>query len=745
MQVALYPTQLRLIQSPEREVLVSGKGGGKSHALRSGGILFALQSPGLRIALLHSRHDEISATHIEGRRGLKALLTDAPGGAAFSDGKVVFGNGSQIAWFSADRPHEVRQLLDFDPRLVLIDDLHRVPKELYEQIALRLEIAGGRILAASSELAASGWVAERFGVAAAARSTIQTSVADLPLELQAATTEPTLEQHMDSLGIPFFAAGSRFRESPYIKKVIDVLQRWYWQEFQILYVLMPTQLGKTTCGVEVMTSYILRNRPYETVGLSCCSATSARDRSITARKYFLKSGGQLAAGMEKAEYWKTPDNGGCWAVSLYHGTGKPASWLIDDDPDEDMEDSKSEASIRKKDNDFRMVWMGRESKHAAKEDLSLLTVATRFWARDTVRRTIDYHVEREEKIRILALPAFYDPLVADHYEGIAPGLITVEKDFREENGQVIWDEKKLAQMWRRTRDADPVTHNSRDQQKPYDAAGGSKFDESHVVDIWVDPAFKEATKGELETYRKGCRGWDFAATEGAGNWTASTKMGELKEVERWVARHATRLRVGPRGVLRLVAAMMLLDGEHVAVVIPDDPAAGGKQQTDRVVQYLKDVCRRLTVPCQDCAGPRCSRCSGEGQFRFRRPRIRVVPVQGMEDSFGAFADRAHPVSDTIEGQVDYVRAEWRPRLTESLPWFWRAVELADGDWKEELREIEKISREAVEAGARWWVEWLRELHQFPNAKPDDWTCSVAYAWQYVSGAKSVYPSAPEDP
>lgn len=268
------------------------------------------------------------------------------------------------------------------------------------------------------------------------------------------------------------------------------------------------------------------------------------------------------------------------------------------------------------------------------------------------------------------------------------------------------------------------------------------FAESWAVDIPVDPAFVGG-KTERGVYFRPARAWDFAGTEGGGNYTASAKIGEMVGSQRIVVRHAARAQLGPRDVLRFVAAMMILDGPDVDVVIPEDPAAGGIQQTDRVIQFLKQVSARLTIRCEDCPGETCTRCDHSGWLRLRRPRIRTVSVSNMEDSFADFAARATPVSQFVEGQLDYVRAEWRPTIVGTVPWFWKAVGQADADWQEDLREMEKLSRRLIDENARWWPEYLRELHLFPDTGVDDWVACTSYGWQYLNRPKSIYPGAEE--
>lgn len=81
------------------------------------------------------------------------------------------------------------------------------------------------------------------------------------------------------------------------------------------------------------------------------------------------------------------------------------------------------------------------------------------------------------------------------------------------------------------------------------------------------------------------RGWDFAATEGAGDYTAGVKIGRTKE-GRFIIVHAVRDRLSPAGVDRLLKATVSQDGYQCAQSLPQDPGAAGKSQSTYQVGQL---------------------------------------------------------------------------------------------------------------------------------------------------------------
>jgi predicted phage terminase large subunit-like protein len=81
------------------------------------------------------------------------------------------------------------------------------------------------------------------------------------------------------------------------------------------------------------------------------------------------------------------------------------------------------------------------------------------------------------------------------------------------------------------------------------------------------------------------RGWDFAATEGAGDYTAGVKLGRTKE-GRFIIVNATRAQLSPAGVDRLIKSTASQDGYTCAQSFPQDPGAAGKAQATYQVGQL---------------------------------------------------------------------------------------------------------------------------------------------------------------
>jgi predicted phage terminase large subunit-like protein len=89
------------------------------------------------------------------------------------------------------------------------------------------------------------------------------------------------------------------------------------------------------------------------------------------------------------------------------------------------------------------------------------------------------------------------------------------------------------------------------------------------------------------------RGWDLAATEGAGDWTAGVKIGRQKN-GRFLIADVRRDRLSSAGVERLLINTASQDGYETMISIPQDPGQAGKSQASYYVQQLAGYTIRAT-------------------------------------------------------------------------------------------------------------------------------------------------------
>lgn len=81
------------------------------------------------------------------------------------------------------------------------------------------------------------------------------------------------------------------------------------------------------------------------------------------------------------------------------------------------------------------------------------------------------------------------------------------------------------------------------------------------------------------------RAWDFAATEGAGDWTVGVKMHKTRD-GKFIIEAVLRFRGSAHAVEQAVEQTAKLDGKKVAVRYPQDPGQAGKAQAEVLAKKL---------------------------------------------------------------------------------------------------------------------------------------------------------------
>lgn len=94
------------------------------------------------------------------------------------------------------------------------------------------------------------------------------------------------------------------------------------------------------------------------------------------------------------------------------------------------------------------------------------------------------------------------------------------------------------------------------------------------------------------------RGWDLAATEGAGDWTAGVKIGRQKN-GRFIIANVVRDRKSAAGVERLLVNTASQDGYTTEISLPQDPGQAGKQQASYYIGKLAGYTAHATTESGD--------------------------------------------------------------------------------------------------------------------------------------------------
>lgn len=147
MQLALYPKQSQVFQSPARQILFGGAAGpGKSYLLRVAGIAWGTGIPGLQIYLFRRTFPDLYKNHMEGPTSFPMLL--APWVAEkcvkihYDKNQIAFANGSRIHLTHMQYEQDVQKIHGAEIHVALIDELTHFSKTQYAFIRSRVRMAG---------------------------------------------------------------------------------------------------------------------------------------------------------------------------------------------------------------------------------------------------------------------------------------------------------------------------------------------------------------------------------------------------------------------------------------------------------------------------------------------------------------------------------------------------------------------------------------------------------------------------
>lgn len=170
------------------------------------------------------------------------------------------------------------------------------------------------------------------------------------------------------------------------------------------------------------------------------------------------------------------------------------------------------------------------------------------------------------------------------------------------------------------------------------------------------------------------RGWDFAATEGGGDWTVGTRMSRTRSGLYFVE-HVLRGQWSPRGVESVVLQTAAADGPSVRIRMEQEPGSSGKMVVENWVRLLAgyDVAARPATGEKSTRWrPLSAQCEAGNVKLVRGPWVEAwlsemerVPQEGQHDDQAdsaavAFNDLAVGQSNT--GFLEYYRQLYEARL-----------------------------------------------------------------------------------
>lgn len=136
----------------------------------------------------------------------------------------------------------------------------------------------------------------------------------------------------------------------------------------------------------------------------------------------------------------------------------------------------------------------------------------------------------------------------------------------QDDGSALWPDKHSINDLRRMEQASPYVFAGQYRQRPAPPEGGI-IKPDNISIVQAIPAGTHLL-----------RGWDFAASEKDGDFTAGGQLGVMPD-GRWIICDMVRFQGGPHKVEAALVNTAKRDGDTCKISIPQDPGQAGKSQT----------------------------------------------------------------------------------------------------------------------------------------------------------------------
>lgn len=365
---------------------------------------------------------------------------------------------------------------------------------------------------------------------------------------------------------------------------------------------LPPRHGKSHYASQYLPSWFLGTFPERRVILTSYEASFAatwgrKSRNILHEHGYL-FGVKVADSPAAADYWELASHAGGMVTAGAGGaiTGKGADLIIVDDPHKNAEEANSKIMRDK-------VWDWYQSTLYTRlePDGVVIVIQTRWNEDDLSGRLIKEAMSGDgDQWRILKLPAIDD------------------------DGNALWFDRFSTRRLQEIRKAIGDYHfESLYQQNPTPREGSffkvGKLNYMDVSDVPKDIQW--------------CRAWDFAATEGDGDYTAGPKVG-IDNYGRVIIADMQRGQWATDERNERLRSAARMDGRDVIVRLPEDPGQAGKDQSLAMARMLNGYI------------------------------LSIVRVSGAKET------RADPLSGQVNaGNVWIVRGDWNAEFVEELRQF----------------------------------------------------------------------------
>jgi phage terminase large subunit-like protein len=393
----------------------------------------------------------------------------------------------------------------------------------------------------------------------------------------------------------------QFTLYPHVELMIETAQRVVDGEITRLLVSAPPRYFKSLIWARLLPAYYLATRPMDWVAVVSSSATLSEIMSGDAREFYRGSGSIFRSDSQDKALWRTPRGGGMWARGIGGwALGVGYNLGIVDDPFGKWEDAMRPSIQEGVEDYFWKTFMGR--REVASDRPAAIVVNHQALAEGDLRGRI-LRREMDAKLppegwHVLNLPAIKAPrrdpfppsvhVIPDiaHWDG--PSKPARPRQDGEPLCPQLQDQD--IEGLRRLERMDSILFAATHQQEPLPDFGGGLFerwwwpemgDPVLIQEMWelgftLNDVLKELTRRkQIPEMIREARAWDFAATEGAGDFTASVRGGitESRKVlytDAWDHQiHASKLK-------SKIVETAHRDGQGVEVILPAEPAAAGK-------------------------------------------------------------------------------------------------------------------------------------------------------------------------
>ena len=354
------------------------------------------------------------------------------------------------------------------------------------------------------------------------------------------------------------------------ERICEALERVYYGKCKRLIINIPPRHSKTELAVVNFTAWALGKSPDANFLHVSYSATIALDNSKKTRRLvhsdaFESVFGELAdRGNASSERWRTISGGEFYATGAggaitgfaagKMGTGFGGAIIVDDP----HKANEANSDVRRKGviEWFKNTLYSRRNS----PDTPIIIIMQRLHEEDLSGWLLNGGMG--DKWDHLCIPA-----VNEREEALWPSMMPIDN---------LNEIKKSA----------PYVFAGQYMQTPAPAGGGEfKREWFPVIDA-------------IPAGTRFARGWDLAATQGAGDWTVGAKVGVMPD-GRFVVADIVRGRESQLGVERMIKSAAQADGVAVQISIPQDPGAAGKNWVASMIRMLAGYRVRSTVEAGD--------------------------------------------------------------------------------------------------------------------------------------------------